>query len=48
MTKLLQRCIVEGRSTPGESVERLAGDALETWEQIDWLPKIPEVYVIDD
>ncbi len=48
LTEALHRCVIRGRSTPGEPRENSPEIPLADWEQIDWLPEIPERCVIDD
>jgi hypothetical protein len=49
MTQLLHRCVAQGRSTPGgTAANHHGGPSLENWDQINWLPEIPEQYILDD
>jgi arylsulfatase A-like enzyme len=48
LTRELHRCVVSGRSTPGSHQSNCEEVVLEHWEQINWLPEIPEAYVLDD
>jgi arylsulfatase A-like enzyme len=47
MTKLLHRCVMSGNTINGKKGNPLE-EELEKWEQLNWLPEIPEQFVIDD
>lgn len=48
LTKLLHRIVVEGRSTPGEPLGISPDRAIEDWDQINWLPELPEEFIRSD
>lgn len=48
LTGLLHRYVATGRSTPGETQSTASRAELEEWRQVDWLPEIPEPFVLSD
>ena len=48
LTQLLHRIVVQGRSTPGEPRGNSPDRAVEDWEQINWLPELPEEFLLSD
>ncbi len=48
LTELLHRIVTRGRSTPGGPQSNLEALKIEEWEQINWLPELPEEFVLSD
>jgi arylsulfatase A-like enzyme len=48
LTEALHRIVIEGRSTPGAPQQNSPDRAIEDWDQINWLPELPEEYVLSD
>ena len=48
LTELLHRIVVNGRSTPGALQSNSPDLDIEDWEQINWLPELPEEYILSD
>jgi len=48
LTHLLHRAVVRGRTTDGTAVQNDPEVPVESWQQLNWLPDIPESFVIDD
>jgi arylsulfatase A len=48
LTVLLHRIVTQGRSTSGEIQANSPDRTLEQWDQINWLPEIPEEFILSD
>jgi arylsulfatase A-like enzyme len=48
LTQLLHKCIVKGHSKSGIGLEPETTTSFDQWKQINWLPEIPETFVLDD
>ncbi len=48
LTELLHRTVIAGRSTPGTPQPNSPDRNLEDWEQVNWLPEIPEEFKRSD
>jgi arylsulfatase A len=48
LTELLHKAVISGRTTPGTRQSNDGPSKLNDWEQLNWLPEMPEQYVLDD
>ncbi|MFC1462104.1 arylsulfatase [Verrucomicrobiota bacterium] len=48
LTELLHRYVATGRSTPGPEQQNAPEVPLENWRQLNWLPEIPQEFVVSD
>ncbi len=48
LTKTLHKCVINGRSTPGKHLDNDTNLDIKDWKQINWLPEIPDQYIVED